>query len=146
MPTAKSSETRIGFSLSQTYKAPLAAVWDAATQAKHLNKFFTTGAKGDITPAAVHVLWAWKGAGEALVTITECELHRSVQFKWKGPQNEETLVRWEFKREKGKTVIRLYEAGWKHDHIDKAFDHCGGWSEFLYGLKAYVQHGIDLRK
>jgi uncharacterized protein YndB with AHSA1/START domain len=142
---ASTPATRIGFSLTRTIKAPLKTVWEVATQAKHLNKFFTNGAKGDITPACTPVLWKWKNAGSALVTITECELHKSVQFTWKAPENEETIVRWEFKRVKGKTEIRIYEAGWKHDHIDRAFDHCGGWTEWLCGLKVYLQHGIDQR-
>jgi hypothetical protein len=52
----------------------------------------------------------------------------------------------EFSREKGRTVVRVFEAGWKAAHVDGALENCGGWSEWLYGLKAYVQHGIDLRK
>ena len=146
MPAAKPPEHRLGFSLIQSSRAPLEKVWEAATQAKHLNQFFTDGAKGDITPLLKPVLWKWKNWGSALITITECELHRSVQFHWKSPGSEETIVRFEFKREKGKTVVRVYEAGWKVEHVDQAFDHCGGWSEWLCGLKAYVQHRIDLRK
>jgi uncharacterized protein YndB with AHSA1/START domain len=146
MPAPKSSEQRIGFAVSQRIRLPLKTVWEAATEAKHLNKFFTSGSKGDITPACDPVVWNWKGGASVQLVVTECVPLKAFQFKWKGPDNDETLVRFEFKREKSQTVIRIYEAGWKSERIDAAFDHCGGWSEWLYGLKAYLIYGIDLRK
>jgi uncharacterized protein YndB with AHSA1/START domain len=108
MPAAKSAEHRIGFTVSQKLRAPLKTVWEAATEAKHLNKFFTTGAKGNIAPALDPVVWSWKGGASAQLIITECVLQKAMQFKWKAPGNDETLVRIEFKREKNQTVIRVY--------------------------------------
>jgi uncharacterized protein YndB with AHSA1/START domain len=143
----KTSTALLGFYRDQSFRAPLKTVWEAATQAKHLNRFFTSGAKGDITPDLDPVHWQWGKTMGAEIEVVSCEPHKSFEFRWIGPgQRYSTTVRMEFFRAKGKTVVRVYEAGWKAAHLDDAFDHCGGWSEWLYGLKAYVQHGIDLRK
>jgi uncharacterized protein YndB with AHSA1/START domain len=146
MPTRKTTAQLLGFTVFQRYSAPVNKVWEAATQSKHLNGFFTNGAKGNISPDMKSVTWRWKGAGSSEVRVTACETGKFFEFRWTAPFNYPTTVRFEFSREKGKTVIRIYEFGWKAAHVDDAFDHCQGWSEFLYGLKAYVQHGLDLRK
>ena len=146
MPAAKARKL-LGFTVSQSYRLPLETVWDAATQAKQLNHFFTTGAKGNITPACLPVVWKWKGAGEVELELLECTPWESFQFRWRAPgHKDDTLVRFAFSRAKGRTTVRIYEAGWRIERLDDAFDHAGGWSEFLYGLKGWAQHGIDLRK
>ena len=146
MTARKQPVELLGFSVFQRYRAPLKSVWDAATQTRHLNGFFTDGAKGNISPALSPVTWRWKNYGSSEVTVTACDPGKSFEFLWKTPMGYQTKVRFEFSREKGKTVVRIREFGWKRAHVDDAFDHCQGWSEYLYGLKAYVQHGIDLRK
>ena len=146
MAIRKTTSTLLGFSVFQRYRAPLQKVWDAATQAKHLNRFFTTRARGDISPKNTAVHWQW-GTVSAELEMQSCEVGKHFEFRWIGiGQKDLTTVRFEFARERGYTVVRIFEAGWKPKHVDGAFDHCSGWSEFLYGLKAYVQHGIDLRK
>jgi uncharacterized protein YndB with AHSA1/START domain len=143
---AKSRDV-LGFTVFQSYRLPLQTVWEAATQARHLNHFFTTGAKGNITADLKPVSWKWKSAGPVKLDILECTPPKSFQFRWRAPgHKDETMVRFEFARAKGRTTVRIFEAGWKVARLDDAFDHCGGWSEFLSGLKAWAQHGVDLRK
>jgi hypothetical protein len=92
------------------------------------------------------VSWRWKNHGSAVIHVTACEPGKFFEFCWDTPHGYQTTVRFEFSREKGKSVIRIRERGWKPAHLKDAVDHCEGWSEYLYGLKAYVQYGIDLRK
>jgi uncharacterized protein YndB with AHSA1/START domain len=146
MPKSSPVAKRIGFMRTQSYRSSLKDVWEAATEAKHLNRFFTSGAKGNIAADLKPVTWKWKGFGSAKLTVMECEPLKSCQFRWKAPGNDETLVRFEFSRYKRRTIVHVYEAGWKPERLDRALDNCGGWSEWLYGLKAYVDYGIDLRK
>ena len=146
MPARKTSSKVLSISVCQRYRAPVMEVWDGVTQAKHLNKYFTAGAKGNITPEFKAVTWRWGKVGSAALHITTCEPGKFFEFHWKAPSNYPTTVRFEFSREKGKTVVRIKEWGWTAAQLNGAFDHCQGWSEFLYGLKAYVQYGIDLRK
>ncbi len=39
------------------------------------------------------------------------------------------------------------EEGWKTDEagLKASHENCGGWSQTLTYLKAYIEHGIDLR-
>ncbi|HEY3293958.1 MAG TPA: SRPBCC domain-containing protein [bacterium] len=142
----KASKTLLGFYRDQTYRVPLKTVWEAATQAEHLNGFFTSAAKGDICPDLEPVTWRW-GKLCAEIDVVSCEPHKAFEFRWTAPgQKDRTQVRMEFSRAKGRTVVKVFEAGWKETHVDGALENCGGWSEWLYGPKAYVQHGIDLRK
>lgn len=144
---SKSSDTRLGFYRDQVYRAPLKTVWEAATEARHLNRFFTSGARGNISPDLDPVHWQWGKTLSAEIEVVSCEPYKFFEFRWTAPgQREPTRVRIEFSRANRRTIVRVYEAGWKSTEVDGALDHCGGWSEWLYGLKAYVQHGIDLRK
>ena len=106
MPTRKTKAELLGFTVFQRYSAPLSKIWEAATHAKHLNRFFTNGAKGDITPEMRPVTWHWKGVGSSKVQVTACETGKFFEFQWTAPFNYPTTVRFEFSREKGKTVIR----------------------------------------
>ena len=108
MPVRKSSRKELlGFSVLQRYRVPLKKVWETATQAKHLNGFFTHGAKGNITPKMEPVTWRWKNYGSAAVQVTACDPGKSFEFLWATPVGYQTKVRFEFSREKGKTVVRI---------------------------------------
>ena len=146
MPTRKTSSRVLTISVFQRYRVPLTRVWDGVTQAKHLNRYFTSGAKGTIAPVLKPVTWRWGKAGRAVLHVTACEPGKCFEFHWKAPFNYPTTVRFEFSRETGRTVVRVKEWGWTKAQLDGALDHCGGWSEFLYGLKANIQYGIDLRR
>ena len=147
MPNYKISPGKVGFTIMQRFSAPLEKVWDAATQARHLNKFFTTGAKGNITPEFTPVTWKWKRHQGVTIHVERVILHKSFEFHWEAFQVDYHVgCHFEFSREAGMTVIRISERGWRKDDLHSAFDQCAGWSEYLYGLKAYIQHGIDRRK
>lgn len=46
------------------------------------------------------------------------------------------------------TLVRITESGWPLDEsgVLKCMGQTEGWTHFLCCLKAYVEHGIDLRK
>jgi uncharacterized protein YndB with AHSA1/START domain len=138
---------KYGYSVGRTYRASLKTVWDAATQAKHINKYFTDGAKGDIIAPNKPVMWAWKGFGSAELHITSVKKFEHVEFHWDtGESNYDIIVRFDFTREKGRTVLRISERGWKEPDIKMAFGYCQGWTEFVTYLKAYLLYGVDFRK
>jgi uncharacterized protein YndB with AHSA1/START domain len=45
------------------------------------------------------------------------------------------------------TLVTINETGWPMDleGVQRALGQTGGWTDFLSCLKAYVQHGINLR-
>jgi hypothetical protein len=44
-------------------------------------------------------------------------------------------------------MLSISEQGWKTDApgIKGSLDNCGGWTHMAMCLKAYIEHGIDLR-
>jgi uncharacterized protein YndB with AHSA1/START domain len=45
------------------------------------------------------------------------------------------------------TLVTINEAGWPMDHegVKRALGQTTGWTDFLCYMKAYLQHGINLR-
>ena len=63
-----------------------------------------------------------------------------------GPNGEQVKVK--FKKVKGGTVCEIHQFNMKTGPRDKVYWHMGcknGWTFFLANLKAYLEHGIDLR-
>ena len=138
---------KIGFTLVRAYRANLERVWNAATQANHINEYFTDGSKGDFREDLKPVTWQWKQWGTARLNVTACKPMRYVEYEWTAEAGTyRTTVRFEFSRQKGRVLFKLSEYGWKQADLADAFDHCGGWTDFLANLKAYLYYGMDLRK
>lgn len=138
---------KMGFTISRTYRTSLENVWNGATQAKHWKKYFVDTARGDFTPELNPVYWEWKGMDAVDITVTACEAHKFVEFHWRAEAvTYHTRVRIEFSREKGRTLLRITERGWKSGDWKSAFGHCSGWTDFVDYLKAYLIYGLDFRK
>jgi uncharacterized protein YndB with AHSA1/START domain len=47
----------------------------------------------------------------------------------------------------GGTMLSISEEGWKTDAegLKASHDNCGGWTHMATCLKAWIEHGIDLR-
>jgi uncharacterized protein YndB with AHSA1/START domain len=138
---------KVGFTVAHTCRASLDKVWNAATQAKQINKFFTDGSKGDFTENCGPVTWAWKGWGSVKLMVTDCQPKKRVEWYW---QMEDggyyTVVTFEFKRQNGRVLLSITENGFKNADLDEAFGRCNGWTDFLNYLKVYLYWGKDLRK
>jgi uncharacterized protein YndB with AHSA1/START domain len=69
--------------------------------------------------------------------------------EWEKTQSEayEVLVIFEFEELEDGTMLSISEQGWKTDApgIKGSLDNCGGWTHMAMCLKAYIEHGIDLR-
>jgi uncharacterized protein YndB with AHSA1/START domain len=136
---------KIGYTTSNVFKAPLAKVWDAATQSKHLKKHFVDDMKGEFGRKLDPVTWIWK-EGSGTSEVLKYVKHKEVVFRfpsWTG--NYKVTVRFEFLRKDGKTIFRVHESGYPATELKAAFMMCEGWTEFHTGVKAYLA-GKDLRK
>ena len=47
----------------------------------------------------------------------------------------------------GSTLLSISEAGWRTDKdgLRGSHDNCGGWTHIAMCMKAWLEHGIDLR-
>jgi uncharacterized protein YndB with AHSA1/START domain len=138
---------KIGFTVSNDYAVPAATVWDAISQAKHVQKFFVDKVTGDFGPDCEPVEWYWKQWGRFTLWPTRCRKGQVLEFLWEDhTKTYLTMVTFTLKK-KGKLVeLQIQERGWKQAHLKNAFANCEGWTTFLAYLKAYVTNNVVLRR
>ena len=145
--------------LAFTVKAHIAKhaaeVFEAVADPKKLSRYFTTGgAKGRLaTGATVH--WDFHDfPGVFPVEVVETVPERSIVFRWAAndpavPEGYMTTVTMTFEAlQDGRTLVSITETGWRESEtgLKASYDNCYGWSQMLCALKAWVEHGINLRE
>ena len=139
------SKGPIRYTTSNTFKAPIAKVWAAAVEKKHLKKHFLDDMKGDFAKDK-EVSFFWKDWGWWPVKVLKYAKNKElVMLMPEMGGKYMTTVRYEIVRKDGQTIFRIYESGYPTKHLNNAFMMCEGWSEFHTGIKAYLM-GVDLRK
>ena len=130
-------------------RKPIAEVFEAVTNPSHLDHYFTQTAKGRIEKGAT-VLWKFSDLEQPLpVEVVECTLNKKIVMKWEahGVGYQTTVeMTFEDQKEKG-TFVRIRETGWKPDPagLKSSYAHFEGWVHMECCMKAYLEHGIDLR-
>ena len=146
----------LGFSVHARIAAPVDEVFETVADPDKLSLYFTTGgAKGRLETGAT-VTWDFADfPGAFPVEVVEAEPGRHILLKWEAndrdPDGEtcRTEVRIAFKAvDGGRTEVIISEAGWRESEtgMKAAFGNCMGWSQMLCALKAWVEHGINLRE
>ncbi|MBK6765317.1 MAG: hypothetical protein IPG71_03070 [bacterium] len=94
---------KIGFTLATTMRAPLKKVWEAATQAKHVEKFFVHKVKGDFNAQFEPVFWTWPSHGTFPLYPVAFAQEKYLEFYWPlhGSKGKLSLVRFDFSEKKG---------------------------------------------
>lgn len=133
---------------------PVADVFDAVVSSDKLIKFFTNRSSGDLTEGTT-VRWRWDDYGELPVVVRKVVELRRIELVidssvWKKTANEayDVLVIFEFEAlEDGGTMLSISEEGWKTDAdgLKGSHENCSGWTHMALCLKAWIEHGIDLR-
>ncbi len=135
----------IGFTTSNVFKAPVAKVWAAAVEKKHLVKYFVDDMRGDFAKNKV-VGWFWKEWGWWDVQVVKYVKNKELVMLMPEMSGKYSVtVRYEILKSDGKTIFRIHESGYPTKDLKSAFMMCEGWSEFHTGIKAYLM-GADLRK
>ena len=132
---------------------PVREVFEAVADPENLSRYFTTGgAKGRLETGAT-VSWDFADfPGAFPVKVVEVEQDRRIVLKWgmgpELPEGGETTVTMTFEPlEDGRTLVTISEAGWPAS--EAGFKSCigntEGWTGMLCAMKAWVEHGINLR-
>ncbi|MEO3434023.1 SRPBCC domain-containing protein [Inquilinus sp. CAU 1745] len=141
----------LGFRISGRIDKPAAEVFDAVVNPKKLSGYFTTigGASGPLV-AGEKVIW-W---GEIPVEIEEVTPDRRIVLRWDaeapadGKPSYKTRIEMTFDPlEEGGTLVAIVEEGWREGEsgLRKSYLNCEGWTQMLCCMKAYLEHGINLR-
>ena len=155
-------ERELKFSVSGRIAKPVGEVFEAVVNPEHLSQYFTTGgAKGRLETGAT-VTWDFHDfPGAFPVWVIEVVEDEKIVLEWGaneaasgeiGAKHAETdyrtTVTMLFKPTgDGRTLVEIVEEGW-HDSpgaLRGAFGNCEGWTGMFFAMKAWLEHGINLR-
>ena len=146
--------TELSFSISGRVARPVAAVYEAVADPDQLSSYFTTGgARGRLEPGG-DVTWDFADfPGRFPVTVIEAEQPRRITIEWDGQHAAgdagTTRTTFEFQPIDGdtRTLVTITESAWRAspEGAQSAFGNCEGWTGMLSAMKAWVEHGINLR-
>ena len=134
---------------------PVAEVFDAIVSKDKLCKYFTDEASGDLEEGQ-EIQWHWDHYDPWLpVVVDKIIANERIELtldsaRWEKTKSEAYPVKVIFEFEpldENNTMLSISEDGWKTDAdgLRGSHDNCGGWSHMQMCLKAWLEHGIDLR-
>ncbi|MCI0669978.1 MAG: SRPBCC family protein [Myxococcaceae bacterium] len=137
------------FKVQLKIQKPVQEVFDAVVQPKNLSGYFTKTASDPLTEGAT-VMWSFAEVpGEFPVKVRQVEKDARIVLQWESAEGGyDTTVEMVFKPlEDGATLVQISESGWRDTPkgVESSYGNCGGWMHMACCLKAYLEHGINLR-
>lgn len=152
------------FRVSARIAKPVHDVFEAVADPAKLSNYFTTGgAKGRLEAGAT-VTWDFADfPGAFPVEVIEVVPDRRIVLQWAAYEGDpptkddpqgaatpdySTTVTMEFEALEGdRTLVTIAEEGWRSTDggLRGSYGNCMGWSQMLCALKAWIEHGINLR-
>jgi uncharacterized protein YndB with AHSA1/START domain len=128
-------------------RRPVAEVFEAFADPAVTSRFWFSRGSGRLE-AGRRVRWEWEMYGvSADVEVKAVEENRRILIEWDGPDTP-TSVEWTFEpRGDDRTFVTVKNWGFHGDAdaaVAAAIDAMGGFSLLLAGLKAFLEHGIEL--
>ena len=153
------------FRVAARIAKPVHEVFEAVANPDQLSRYFTTGgAKGRIE-AGTTVTWDFHDFPGAFdVDVVEVVPDEKIVLMWEAGEGEppnveggsltlakyKTRVTMSFSAldEGRRTLVEIKEEGWRETQgaLDASYGNCQGWSQMLCALKAWLEHGINLRE
>lgn len=154
---------QVNFRVSGRISRPVNEVFEAVADPAQLSAFFTTGgAKGRLETGAT-VTWDFHDfPGAFPVHVVEVVPNERIVLEWAANEGETgeigakmqkadylTTVTMLFKpTDDGRTLVEIVEEGWRDTPGGRrsAYLNCEGWTGMLMAMKAWLEHGINLRQ
>lgn len=152
------------FRVAARIAKPVQEVFEAVADPRQLSSYFTTGgAQGRLETGAT-VTWDFHDfPGAFPVHVTEVVPNERIVLEWDASEGEApnleggeiapvdycTTVTMTFKPlDDGRTLVEIAEEGWRENQgaLQASYGNCQGWSQMLCALKAWLEHGINLRE
>jgi len=155
------------FSVQTKIQKPVHEVFDAVHNPKKLSAYFTNGGADGPLDEGKTVQWKFVDTGAEPVTVpvrvVKTVKDKSITFRWSAsegvydpktgampkPGGYDTTVELTFEPLGEKeTLVKIVEGEWRptQEGLQGSYSNCSGWMHMSCCLKAYVEHGIDLRK
>lgn len=125
-------------------------VFEAVVDAKKLSGYFTKTASGRLAEGTT-VMWSFpEFPDEFPVKVREVVPDQLIVLHWESQEGGyDTKVEMSFKPlDDGNTMVQVRESGWRDTPkgIESSYGNCAGWMQMACGLKAFLEHGINLRE
>ncbi len=124
-------------------------IFEAIVDPDKMSNYFISWGSGRMEEGKT-LDWAFPEFPDAFpVKVTKTEVPKNVTFEWEGPEARtlEVIISLE---EIGptQTLVRVTEGSMDTNETGIAWlaQNTAGWANFLACLKAYMEHGINLRK
>jgi uncharacterized protein YndB with AHSA1/START domain len=127
-------------------RRPVSEVFEALVNPDIAVHFWLNRASARLEEA-VRITWEWGAFGAPVdVTVLEFEKDRRVLFEWTA-FGKPTIVEWTFTSFDGATYVTTMNRGFAGDlpqRTKAAIDSTESFTHVLAGLKAWLEHGIQL--
>ncbi|MFN3209671.1 MAG: SRPBCC family protein [Roseovarius sp.] len=140
------------FTVAGRIAKPVAEVFEAVVAPERLSKYFTTGGARGRLETGAEVTWDFHDfPGAFPVQVQEVVQDERIVLQWEADHSPDTwtTVTMTFEElEDGRTLVRISEYGWPDtsDGLKSCLGNCEGWTGMLCAMKAWLEHGINLRE
>lgn len=136
------------FMVQTRINKPIDQVFEAVINEKKLSGYFTTRSSAPLSEGQT-VIWNFSNFGDLRVGVKKIIPRCKIVLEWKAGDGEyNTVTVMDFEELPGqKTLLKISELGWKPTQagLEASYENCSGWQHMGSCLKAYLEHGIDLR-
>jgi len=124
---------------------PIAYVYEGIVNPDFMTKYFISESNGHLE-TGVDLLWSFpEFDGKYPITKVKVEERKSISFVW----DSETVVHIVLRSQPNNSTVVEVTEGSKVNNVQNLewlISNTGGWANFLACMKAYLEHGIQLRK
>jgi uncharacterized protein YndB with AHSA1/START domain len=140
------------FQVQAKIAKPRPEVFDAVYDPVKLSKYFTTGGSSGPLRAGTRVIWKFADYPEDIpVDVKKVVQDELIVYQWAAdsPRTYDTTVEITFESiGPATTQVKVTESGWRDtpQGLKSSYSNCQGWMNMLCCLKAWLEHGINLRE
>lgn len=124
-------------------------IFEAIVDPEKMSDYFISRGSGRMEEGKT-VEWAFPEFPESFsVLVTKTEPSKNVIFEWEGPEGRTLEVNISLEEAgPAQTLVKVTEGAMENNEtgIRWLAQNTEGWANFLACLKAYMEHGINLRK
>lgn len=147
--------TELTFTVSGRVARSCRETYEAVADPDQLSRYFTTGGARGRLESGAEVSWDFHDfPGRFPVTVVDADPPRRIVISWQGEatagESGTTRTTFEFEPidDDTRTLVTITESSWTATEAGarSAFGNCEGWTGMLAAMKAWLEHGINLRE
>ncbi|MFV0536027.1 MAG: SRPBCC domain-containing protein [Dysgonomonas sp.] len=125
------------------------SVFEAIINPEKMKNYFISSGSGKMEEGKT-VIWRFPEFDfDAPISVGKIEKDKYISFSWEGSEGKELTVEMFLEPQvNNSTIVRISEKSMENnpEGIEWLSRNTEGWANFLACLKAYLEHGINLRE